>query len=79
LIGPTGVTDIRGLAVDLACYANCDPPGPLPGLNLVDFGCFLNSFAAGSPYANCDGSATPPVLNIADFACFLNGFAGGCQ
>ena len=49
-----------------------------PVLNVLDFSCFLNKFAAGDPYANCDGSTTPPVLNVLDFACFLNKFAAGC-
>jgi DNA-binding beta-propeller fold protein YncE len=60
------------------CYANCDGSTTPPVLNVLDFNCFLNSFAAGSPYANCDGSTTPPVLNVLDFNCFLNRFAAGC-
>jgi hypothetical protein len=50
----------------------------VPVLNVNDFTCFLNAFAAGSPYANCDQSTTPPVLNVNDFTCFLNTFAAGC-
>jgi hypothetical protein len=61
-----------------ACYANCDESTTPPVLNVQDFGCFLNSFAAGESYANCDGSTTPPVLNVQDFGCFLNAFAAGC-
>ena len=61
------------------CYANCDGSTGAPTLNVLDFGCFLNAFAAGSPYANCDGSTTEPVLNALDFACFLNRFAAGCS
>jgi hypothetical protein len=60
------------------CYANCDGSVTPPVLNIADFSCFLNNFAAGNPYANCDDSTTPPVLNIADFSCFLNRFAAGC-
>ncbi len=60
------------------CYANCDNSTTAPVLNVLDFACFLNRFAAGDPYANCDGSTTPPVLNVLDFACFLNAFAAGC-
>jgi hypothetical protein len=63
---------------DLACYANCDQSHTPPILNVSDFACFLNRFAAGDPYANCDGSTAPPVLNVADFSCFLNRFAAGC-
>jgi hypothetical protein len=61
------------------CYANCDGSTSAPILNIGDFGCFLNRFAAGDSYANCDNSTTPPVLNVADFACFLNAFAAGCS
>jgi hypothetical protein len=61
------------------CYANCDLGTTAPCLNVSDFGCFLNAFAAGDAYANCDNSTTPPVLNISDFACFLNAFAAGCS
>jgi hypothetical protein len=60
------------------CYANCDGSTTPPVLNVLDFSCFLNKFAAGNPYANCDGSTTPPVLNVLDFSCFLNKFAAGC-
>ncbi len=60
------------------CYANCDCSTTAPVLNVLDFSCFLNRFAAGDPLANCDGSSTPPVLNVLDFSCFLNRFAAGC-
>jgi hypothetical protein len=61
------------------CYANCDQSTEAPVLNVADFSCFLQKFAAGEPYANCDGSTTEPVLNVADFACFLARFAAGCE
>jgi hypothetical protein len=61
-----------------ACYANCDNSTVAPVLNVLDFSCFLNKFAAGDAYANCDGSTTPPVLNVLDFSCYLNRFAAGC-
>jgi hypothetical protein len=60
------------------CYANCDASTVDPVLNVLDFNCFLNRFAAGESYANCDGSTVPPALNVLDFNCFLNRFAGGC-
>jgi hypothetical protein len=60
------------------CYANCDASSVPPVLNVLDFACFLNRFAAGDPYANCDGSSIAPLLNVLDFACFLNRFAAGC-
>ena len=61
-----------------SCYANCDGSTTTPVLNVLDFSCFLNRFAAADSYANCDGSTTPPVLNVLDFSCFLNRFAAGC-
>jgi len=62
-----------------ACYANCDSSTVSPILNVLDFACFLNRFAAGEIYAHCDGSTVTPVLNIQDFSCFLNRFAAGCS
>jgi hypothetical protein len=60
------------------CYANCDGSTVAPVLNVGDFTCFLQRFAAGESYANCDGSTIPPVLNVGDFTCFLQRFAAGC-
>jgi photosystem II stability/assembly factor-like uncharacterized protein len=60
------------------CYANCDGSTTAPILNVADFTCFLQRFAAGESYANCDESTQPPVLNVADFTCFLQSFATGC-
>jgi hypothetical protein len=76
-----------GLVQDLAivhegappCYANCDASTAAPVLNVADFTCFLQKFAAADPYANCDGSTASPVLNVADFTCFLQKFAAGCR
>lgn len=70
---------IRGLFGAATCYANCDGSTVAPALNVNDFQCFLNKFAAGDPFANCDGSTVPPVLNVNDFQCFLNKFAAGCS
>ncbi len=61
------------------CYANCDSSPAQPILNVNDFVCFLNQFAAGDPRANCDASTQNPVLNAVDFVCFLNAFAAGCS
>jgi len=61
-----------------ACYANCDGSTIPPVLNVLDFICFLNRYAAGDSLANCDGSSTPPVLNVNDFLCFINAYAAGC-
>ncbi len=62
-----------------SCYANCDASTTVPCLNVLDFVCFLNTFAAADSHANCDASTTPPVLNVLDFTCFLNRFAAGCS
>jgi hypothetical protein len=70
-----------------SCYANCDNSTTPPILNVEDFSCFINAFAAATllppaqqltHYANCDSSTTPPVLNVEDFSCFINAFAAGC-
>jgi hypothetical protein len=61
-----------------SCYPNCDNSTTSPALNVNDFICFLNRFAASDPYANCDNSTQPPTLNVNDFICFLNAFAAGC-
>jgi trimeric autotransporter adhesin len=69
------------------CYANCDGSTAAPILNVGDFMCFINEFAAGTSlphsqqvehYANCDGSTTAPALNVDDFTCFITRFAAGC-
>jgi hypothetical protein len=60
------------------CYANCDGSTATPVLNVADFTCFLQRYAAGESYANCDGSTAVPVLNVADFTCFLQSYAAGC-
>jgi len=60
------------------CFANCDCSTVSPTLNVADFGCFLQKYAAGDPYANCDASTQPPTLNVADFSCFLQKYAAGC-
>jgi hypothetical protein len=62
----------------LSCYANCDGSTVAPVLNVADFSCFLQRFAAGDCRANCDRSVLPPVLNVADFTCFLQKYAAGC-
>ena len=61
------------------CYPNCDASTVAPILNVNDFQCFINRFAAGDSYANCDGSTVAPVLNVNNFQCFLNTYAAGCS
>jgi carboxypeptidase A4 len=81
-ITPTAEENFAAIMVLLdwmtPCYANCDGSTASPVVNVLDFNCFLNRFAAGDSYANCDGSTVSPVLNILDFNCFLNKFAAGC-
>jgi hypothetical protein len=67
-----------GYAPCNTCYANCDASTGAPVLNVNDFICFQNRFAAGDPYANCDGSTVAPALNVNDFVCFQARFAAGC-
>jgi hypothetical protein len=94
--GPNPTVDFRGtlsfwmmgaVGTGSICYANCDGSTMQPILNVDDFTCFINEFAAASVlphaaqidhYANCDGSTTPPVLNVDDFTCFISAFAAGC-
>ncbi len=65
--------------VATVCYANCDGSTATPVLNVGDFVCFLNRFAAADTAANCDHSTATPTLNVLDFVCFLNKFAVGCS
>jgi hypothetical protein len=67
-----------GYVHNFVCYANCDRSTATPVLNVADFTCFLQRYAAGDSYANCDGSTLPPVLNVGDFTCFLQQYAAGC-
>jgi len=61
------------------CYANCDASSTPPALNINDFVCFLQRYAAGDPIANCDGSTQAQSLNINDFVCYLGKYAAGCS
>jgi hypothetical protein len=86
-----GTFEVRGgfwTSASAPCYANCDQSTTAPILNINDFQCFLNSFAAAqslppnqqaTSYANCDQSTTQPILNVNDFQCFVNKFAVGCS
>ena len=51
----------------------------MPFLNVNDFICFQQKYAAGDGYANGDHSTTAPVLNVNDFICFQASFAAGCS
>jgi hypothetical protein len=73
------VGDIRqGASINRVCTGNCDGSTAAPILNVNDFQCFLNAFAAGDFSANCDSSTVAPVLNVNDYSCFLNAYAVGC-
>jgi hypothetical protein len=70
------------------CYPNCDHSTAPPILNVDDFTCFINNFAAATAlphaqqlehYSNCDNSTIAPILNVDDFTCFINAFAAGCR
>jgi probable HAF family extracellular repeat protein len=74
----SGVSSYILTPAGASCYANCDGSTVAPVLNVADFTCFLQRFAAGESYANCDNSTTVPTLNVADFTCFLQSFAAGC-
>jgi len=74
----SGNVRLRLVFTPPTCYANCDGSTIVPVLNVNDFTCFLNRYAAGQSYANCDASTIAPVLNVNDFVCFNNRFAAGC-
>ncbi len=68
-------------SIELAepCYADCDPITGPGVLDIFDFLCFGNKFAANDPYAcDCDTSTGPGVCDIFDFLCFGNAFNKGC-
>jgi hypothetical protein len=79
-VGAPGTTygDTWRMTCSAVCYPNCDGSTATPILNVADFICYLNRFAAGDSYANCDGSTAAPTLNVADFICFLNKYGIGC-
>jgi hypothetical protein len=57
-----GAVYVFGLNCPSACYPNCAGSTQLPVLNVADFTCFLQQYAAGASYANCDNSTAAPVL-----------------
>jgi hypothetical protein len=58
-----------------SCHANCDFSTTPPIVNVLDFACFVNRFAAGDPFCDCDHNN---ALNVNDFICFQAEFAAGC-
>ncbi len=82
LIGAVG-GDYRGMAFvgsgPPPCYADCDTSTGVGVLDIFDFLCFGNRFAAGDPYAcDCDTTTGLGVCDIFDFLCFGNAFNAGC-
>lgn len=68
------ISDIkRGMfMVRMECAADCDANGTL---NVFDYICFGNDYAAGGVYSDCDGNS---VHNVFDYICYGNLYAGGC-
>ena len=71
-------SNVMGATAIYSCYPNCDGSTAAPVLNVADFSCFLQKYAAGDASANCDQSTSTPILNVADFTCFLQQYAEGC-
>ncbi len=75
--GPAHIVYRPTSVVVALCYADCDATATL---DLFDYLCFTDRFAAGDVYAcDCDTSTGPGVCDVFDFICFGNGFAAGCQ
>ena len=65
---------------EVPCYADCDTTTGLEVLDLWDFLCFGNRFAAGDRYAcDCDTTTGLGVCDLFDALCFLNAYATGCE
>jgi hypothetical protein len=61
------------------CYADCDSGSGPGALDIFDFLCFQNRFAAQDPWAcDCDVSTGGGLCDVFDFLCFQNAFAAGC-
>ena len=62
-----------------ACYANCDGSTAVPFLNVQDFSCFLQKYAAQTPTPTATAAPQAPTLNVQDFTCFLQKYAAACS
>jgi hypothetical protein len=61
------------------CAADCETSTGVNTLDIFDFLCFQNEFAAGASYAcDCDTTTGIRVCDIFDFLCFQDAFAAGC-
>ena len=59
--------DHRARRVGCPCYPNCDGSTIPPTLNIIDFACFLNRFAAGdSVVIEASGSIPTRVHGLED-------------
>jgi hypothetical protein len=77
--GGTSRTATITLIYTDSCYADCDTQTGVGVLDIFDFLCFGNRFAAAEPYAcDCDLTTGPGVCDIIDFLCFGNAFTAGC-
>ncbi len=78
-VGPPPIVDMGAYEVQ-SCYADCDPSTGPGILDIFDFLCFGNLFAANDPYAcDCDTTTGQGVCDIFDFLCFGNEFDKGCS
>lgn len=67
------------IEVTSECYADCDTSTGVGVLDIFDFLCFQNLFAAADPYAcDCDTSTGPGVCDVFDFLCYQGRYAAGC-
>ena len=80
-VGGSGTSSYSVVAkVVPQCWADCDQTSGQMVLDIFDFLCFGNFFAAGDPYAcDCDTTTGPGVCDIFDFLCFGNAFGLGCD
>ncbi len=61
------------------CYADCDTFSGSGTLDIFDFLCFQNRFAAQDPWAcDCDTGSGFGICDAFDFLCYQNAFAAGC-
>lgn len=58
--------------IDSTCYADCDTSG---SVDIFDYICFGNEYAAMAQYADCDSNGT---WDIFDYICFGNAYSTGC-
>ena len=69
----------RGACCDQGCYPDCDSSTGPGVLDIFDFLCFQNRYAAGASYAcNCDTTTGQDLCDIFDFLCFQNAYSAGC-